>query len=75
MSHDLRQYAKQTNIRLIIGFILVLMIIGDGLILLFYGKGAAIMGIICIFAALFPVVLIMIALWLIDWIARRNNTG
>lgn len=75
MSRDLRQYAKQTNIRLIIGFILVLMIIGDGLILLFYGKGAAIMGIICIFAALFPVVLIMIALWLIDWIARRNNTG
>jgi hypothetical protein len=75
MSHDLRQYAKQTNIRLIIGFILVLIIVGDGLILLFYGKGAAIMGIICIFAALFPVVLIMIALWLIDWIARRNNPG
>jgi uncharacterized SAM-binding protein YcdF (DUF218 family) len=75
MSRDLRQYAKQTNIRLIIGFILVLMIVGDGLILLFYGKGAAIMGIICIFAVLFPVVLIMIALWLIDWIARRNNTG
>ena len=75
MSRDLRQYAKQTNIRLIIGFILALFIIGDGLILLFYGKGAAIMGVICIIAALLPVVLIIIALWLVDWIARRNNPG
>ena len=75
MSRDLRQYAKQTNIRLIIGFILVLLIIGDGLILFFYGKGAAIMGIICIIAALLPVVLIILALWMIDWIARRNDPG
>ena len=73
MDRDLRQYAKQTNIRLIIGFILVLFIIGDGLIYIFYGKGAAVMGIICILAALFPVVLIIIALWFIDWIARRNH--
>ena len=75
MSRDLRQYAKQTNIRLIIGFILVLFLIGDGLILLFFGKGAAIMGLICIIAALLPVVLIIMALWIIDWIARRNNPG
>jgi len=75
MSRDLRQYAKQTNIRLIIGFILLLFLIGDGLILYFYGKGAAIMGIICIIAALLPVVLIILALWMIDWIARRNDPG
>ena len=73
MDRDLRQYAKQTNIRLIIGFILVLFIIGDGLIFIFFGKGAAVMGIICILAALFPVVLIIIALWFIDWITRRNH--
>ena len=75
MSRDLRQYAKQTNIRLIIGFILLLFLIGDGLILYFYGRGAAIMGIICIIAALLPVVLIILALWMIDWIARRNDPG
>ncbi len=75
MSRDLRQYAKQTNIRLITGFILLLFLIGDGLILYFYGKGAAIMGIICIIAALLPVVLIILALWMIDWIARRNDPG
>ena len=75
MSRDLRQFAKQTNIRLITGFILLLFLIGDGLILYFYGKGAAIMGIICIIAALLPVVLIILALWMIDWIARRNDPG
>ncbi|OGN92862.1 MAG: hypothetical protein A2Y88_06885 [Chloroflexi bacterium RBG_13_48_10] len=73
MSRDLRQYARQTNFRLIAGFILVLFIIGDGLIYLFYGQGAAIMGVICLLAALAPVALILFALQLIDWISRYNN--
>jgi hypothetical protein len=38
MSHDLRRYAKQTNIQLIIGFLLILFIVGDGLIYLRYGS-------------------------------------
>jgi TM2 domain-containing membrane protein YozV len=73
MSHDLRQYARQTNIRLIIGFILLLLIVGDGLIYLFYGRGAAMMGLICILAGLTPILLILVALWIIDWIVRANN--
>jgi hypothetical protein len=73
MGRDLRQYARQTNIRLIIGFLLVLFIIGDGLIYLFYGQGAAIMGVICLLAGVTPVVLIVLALWVIDWIVRRSN--
>jgi hypothetical protein len=73
MSHDLRRYAKQTNIQLIIGFLLILFIVGDGLIYLFYGQGAAIMGIICLLAGIAPVILIFTALWIIDWIVRRNN--
>ena len=73
MHRDLRKYAKQTNIRLIIGFLLVLFFIGDGLIFLFYGQGAAVMGIVCLLAGLSPVILIVGALWLIDWIVRRNN--
>ena len=48
MSRDLRQYARQTNFRLIVGFILLLFIVGDGLIYLFYGQGAALMGLICL---------------------------
>ena len=73
MGRDLRQYARQTNIRLIIGFLLVLFIIGDGLIYLFYGQGAAIMGVICLLAGITPVILIVLALWVIDWIVRRSN--
>lgn len=73
MSHDLRRYAKQTNIQLIVGFLLILFIVGDGLIYLFYGQGAAIMGIICLLAGIAPVILIFTALWIIDWIVRRNN--
>jgi hypothetical protein len=75
MSRDLRQFARQTNIRLIIGFLLLLFIIGDGLIYLFYGRPAALMGVICLLAGLSPVVLIMMALWFIDWIVRRNDLG
>jgi hypothetical protein len=75
MNRDLRQFARQTNIRLIIGFLLVLFIIGDGLIYLFYGKQAALMGFICLLAGLSPVILIIIALWFIDWIVRRSNPG
>jgi len=73
MSRDLRQYSKQTNIRLIIGFLLILFIIGDGMIYLFFGQGAAIMGFICLLAGLIPIILIIFALWIIEWIAHRNK--
>lgn len=75
MGRDLRQYARQTNLRLLIGFILVLFIIGDGLIWLFYGRSAAVMGILCFVAALAPVVLILIALWVIDRIVQHNRNS
>jgi hypothetical protein len=73
MSRDLRKYARQTNFRLVIGFILVLFIIGDGLIYIFYGRAAAITGFICLLAAFLPVILILIGLWALDRIVRRNN--
>jgi hypothetical protein len=72
MSRDLRKYAKQTNIRLIIGFLLVLFIIGDGMVYIVYGQGAAIIGLICLLAGLAPIILIVFALWFIEWIAHRN---
>jgi membrane protein implicated in regulation of membrane protease activity len=73
MGRDLRQYAKQTNVRLVVGFILLLFIIGDGLILIFIGKGAALMGLVCLAGVAVPLLLIVFALWLIDWIVKRNN--
>jgi hypothetical protein len=74
MNRDLRQYARQTNLRLILGFIVLLFIVGDGLIYLFYGRGAAIMGLICLLGGISPVALILAALWIIDWVAKKNNT-
>ncbi|NOY99885.1 MAG: hypothetical protein GXP40_11920 [Chloroflexi bacterium] len=73
MSRDLRSYARQTNVRLIAGAIALLFIVGDGLIYLVYGKGAAVMGLICLLAGLAPVLLILLALTLLDWIVKRAN--
>ncbi len=73
MIRDLRKYARQTNIRLIAGFIILLFIVGDGLIYLFFGRGAAIMGMICLIGGLSPILLILAALWVIDWVGKKNR--
>lgn len=73
MSRDLRRYAQQTNIQLSIGFILILFIVGIGLIYLFYGPDAAVMGVICLATGLFPLLLIALSLWLIGEFVKRNR--
>lgn len=71
MTRDLRKYAQQTNVRLAVGFVVLLFLVGDGLIYGIYGKGAALSGLICILAGLAPVVLIGLVLWGMDWLVRR----
>ena len=73
MGFDLRRYASQTNLRLAIGFALLLFVVGDGLIWLIYGQAAAVLGFICLLAGLFPLVLIGLALWAMDWFVKRQN--
>jgi TM2 domain-containing membrane protein YozV len=73
MTRDLRQYARQTNTRLILGGIALLLVVGDGLIYLIYGREAAAMGLVCLLAGLSPLLLIWLALEVIGWIARRAN--
>jgi TM2 domain-containing membrane protein YozV len=73
VNRDLRKYAKQTNIRLSIGFVLLLFIVGDGLIYLFYGPSAAITGLICLCGAGLPIILILAALWFIEWIGKHSS--
>ena len=73
MAKDLRRYARQTSVRLGVGAILILFIVGDGLIYLIYGRGAAIMGFTCLALGLVPVALIGLALWAMDWVVRRAN--
>ena len=71
MSRDLRKYARQTNVRLLIGFIIILFLVGDGLIYYFYGRGAALMGLLCMVAGLGPVILIWLILALMEWVVKR----
>lgn len=68
---DLREYAKQTNIRLAFGAFILLFVVGVALIWVFYGERAAGMGLVCLLAALFPVILILGIFLGIEWILKR----
>lgn len=71
MSRDLRRYARDTNVRLIVGAFLLLLVVGLGLTWYFYGGGAAALGFICVLAGLTPVVLILFVFFAADWVVKR----
>ena len=71
MTRDLRAYARQTSTRLWIGLILLLFLVGDGLIFLIYGKGPALMGLLCLVGGTTPLLLIALIFWFMDWIVKR----
>ena len=73
MSRDLRSSMKDTNVRLIFGALAMLFIVGDGLIWIIYGFGAAMMGLLCMLGAFVPIGLIFLLLNLSDWIVKRAN--
>jgi len=73
MGSELDKYSKQTNRRLIIGFVLILLIIGDGLIYLLYGKESAIFGLICIGAGFVPIIFIWASLQIVEKIAKKSR--
>jgi O-antigen/teichoic acid export membrane protein len=70
MARDLRKYARQTNVRLSIGFAIIIFLIGDGLIYYFYGREAAIMGALCILLGLVPLLLVFLAFLAMDLVIR-----
>jgi hypothetical protein len=72
-SFDPNQYRKQTINRLIIGGILLLFVVGVGLILYYYGPGAAGMGTLCLIGGLLPLAIIITILALMQWIVDRNR--
>ena len=71
MPRDMRKYARQTNIRLILGGLLLMILIGEGLILVFYGRSAALSGLICMGLGLAPLILIWVTLWGLGKITER----
>ena len=73
MSKDLREYARQTRVRLILGFLVLLFLVGDGLIFVLYGKEAGLFGLMCIGGALIPVLFIVIFLWIAERVVRSQE--
>jgi multisubunit Na+/H+ antiporter MnhB subunit len=68
---DLREYAKETNVRLALGAFILLFVIGVGLIWIIYGGNAAGLAFTCLLAALFPIILILGIFLGIEWILKR----
>jgi len=71
MKRDLREYSKRTNIQLAVGAFVLLFMVGLGLIWLIYGKGAALVGLLCLLGALVPIALILLVFFGMDWILKR----
>jgi hypothetical protein len=71
MTTDLRRYASQTTIRLVVGSVVILFVIGLGVIWWIYGLGAALMGMLCLIGALIPVGLIWFFLFGMDWVVKK----
>ena len=71
MERDLRKYDSQTRIRAFLLFLVILFVVGDGLIWLFYGSQNAIFGALCMLGGLIPVGLIFLILTMMGWIVHR----
>lgn len=73
MKRDLRQFSRQTNIRLVLGAFVLLFGVGLGLIYLIYGAAAALTGLLCLLGGLVPIGLILASLYGMDWIVKRER--
>ncbi len=73
MSRDLRKYSRQTQNRLILGFLVLVFIVGDGLIFLLWGREAALMGFVCLLLGLSPAVLVWGFFVFLDWFVRKEH--
>jgi hypothetical protein len=73
MSRDLRDYSRQTNVQLFVGFLLILLIVGEGLIYLIYGRNAAVVGLLCIGAGLAPLILIALFFLIVQRVLKRAD--
>jgi len=72
---DLRAYSRRTQIGLALGGLALLLLVGDGLVWLGYGKGAAGAALLCTIVGLAPLLLIWLALAGVGWLARRLDRG
>lgn len=72
MPRDLRKFATQTNVRLILGGLGLLFVVGLGLIALIYGPNAALMGFLCLLGGMVPVGLVALVMFGLDIFVKKN---
>jgi magnesium-transporting ATPase (P-type) len=70
---DLRKYASQTTVRLIIGGLALLFLVGLGLIWFFYGFQAALLGLLCMLGGLVPIGLVVLIMGGLDLFLKKIN--
>ena len=70
---DLRKYSSQTNFRLVLWFIFMILFIGLGLVWLIYGRNAALLGFLCLLGTGIPVALIAIFIFGLDKLVKRSD--
>ncbi len=73
MSRDLRKYSSQTILRLVVGAIILLFLVGTGLIAWLYGSQPALMAFLCLLSALLPIGLIILSLKAIERIVKKRD--
>jgi len=73
MARDLRKYASQTTVQLIVGGLILLFLVGLGLIWYFYGLQAALLGLICMLGGLVPIILVVFLMSGLDAIMKKIN--
>lgn len=61
----MNRFTRNTEARLVVGFFVLLYGVGGGLIWLFYGKGAALLGVTCITGGLLFLLLLYGVVWLL----------
>lgn len=66
---DLRKYARQTQLRMLIGLGVLVLGVGEGLIYLLYGRGAALLGLICLAGAALPIIAVVVVLKIMEGLA------
>jgi len=73
VSRDLRKYTSSTQTRLVLGFLLLVFLVGDGLIFIFYGRGAGLAGLICLLGVLLPVLLVVLFLRIAERLVKKER--
>ncbi len=68
---DLQRYAGTTRSRLVLGVILLIFLVGDGLVFILFGVEAGQYALLCTALGLLPLIVIFALLWFLGWIAGR----